>query len=213
LLENALVLIDILTCGALSDVPAVERLAMQRMTLAQRFFFPAAAGVAVMLGTLLIYNASWRINNDALHQWLAFLTGLGHIAILMGGSLIIYPITFFRGASLWERVIACLAIPVLWSVTEIIRVTEFFTLGESLYYGLNSEFLMFLACALLQMGLCEIICRWWIRRSHDASMKVVPRGAVISILAGVAGVYVILIWGGGVHWFYIYQQGYKALFL
>ena len=55
-----------------------------------------------MLGTLLIYNASWRINNDALHHWLAFLFGLGHLVILLGGSLIIYPIAFFRGARMWE---------------------------------------------------------------------------------------------------------------
>lgn len=186
---------------------------MQRRTLGQRFLLPVVAGLALMLGTLLIYNASWRINNDALHQWMAFLTGLGHIAILMGGSLIIYPIAFFRGASPWERVIACLVIPVFWSVTEVIRVTEFFTLSESLYYALNSQFIVYLACASLQMGLCEIICRWWIRRSGGAPLRVVPLGAVISILAGAVGVYVVLIWGGGVHWFYIYQQGYKALFL
>ncbi|MBI4964820.1 MAG: hypothetical protein HY913_16210 [Desulfomonile tiedjei] len=186
---------------------------MQRTTLAQRFVFPAAAGVAIVLGMLLIYNAAWRINNEALHQWTAFFAGLGHIVILMGGSLIIYPIAFFRGASLRERVVACLAIPLFWSVTEIIRVTEFFTLGESLYYALNSQFIVYLAAASLQMGLCEIVCRWWVRSSHDAPTKVVPLGAVISILAGAAGVYIVMIWGGGVHWFYLYQQGYKALFL
>jgi hypothetical protein len=186
---------------------------MQERTLAQRFLFPAALGPAIMLGTLLIYNASWRINNDALHQWLAFLAGLGHLVVLLCGSLIIYPIAFFRGARMWESVVACLMIPVVWSVTEIVRVTEFFTLGESLYYGLNSVFIVSLSCASLQMGLCEIICRWWIRRSQDAPTKIVAPGALISIIAGAIGVYVVLIWGGGVHWFYIYQQGYKALFL
>jgi hypothetical protein len=133
--------------------------------------------------------------------------------ILLGGSLIIYPIAFFRGASLLERVVACLVIPVFWSGAEIIRVTEFFTLGESLYYALSSQFIVYLACASLQMGLCEIICRWWLRWRHHAGTKVVPPGALVSILAGAVGVYVVLIWGGGVHWFYIYQQGYKILFL
>jgi hypothetical protein len=186
---------------------------MQRGTFAQRFVFPAALGLAIMLGTLWIYNASWRIDNDAIHQWLAFVTGLGHMAMLLGGSLLIYPIAFFRGASLSERIIACLVVPVVWSVTEVFRVTEFFTFGESLYYGVNSQFVVYLACAALQMGVCEIICRWFTRGRAGAPMKIVPHGAVISILVGLVGVYVVMIWEGGVHWFYLYQQGYKALFL
>jgi len=190
-----------------------ERLVMQRGTFARRFVFPTALGLAIMLGTLWIYNVSWRIENDTIHQWLAFVTGLGHMAMLLGGSLLIYPIAFFRGATLAERIIACLVVPVVWSATEIIRVTEFFPFGESLYYGVNSQFVVYLACTALQMGLCEIICRWWIRGRAGAPAKVVPRGAVISILVGLVGVYVVMIWEGGVHWFYLYQQGYKALFL
>ena len=72
---------------------------------------------------------------------------------------------------------------------------------------------MYLACASFQAGLCEIICRWWTRGKNGAAIKIVPRGAVISILVGLVGVYVVMVWGGGVHWFYLYQQGYKALFL
>jgi len=32
------------------------------------------------------------------------------------------------------------------------------------------------------------------------------------VVFALAALYVILIWGVGVHWFYIYQEGYKAIF-
>ena len=31
-------------------------------------------------------------------------------------------------------------------------------------------------------------------------------------IAGLATAYVAVLWDGGIHWFYLYEQGYKALF-
>jgi hypothetical protein len=185
----------------------------QRASLTTRFLFPTAIAALALLASHVIYHSSRLIYNDAIHQEVAFVAGLVYLFVLMGGSLIVYPVAFFMGARPWERVIACLVTPILWSVMEIIRVTEFFTLGESLYYGLNSQVLVFLAFASFEMGLCDMICRWWARGKGAAGTRIVTRATAGAVLCGLVVVYVIMIWGGGVHWFYLYQQGYKWLFL
>src|SRR4030042_4353563 len=137
---------------------------MQRASFVKRFWFPTAIAGLALLASHVVYHPSRLIDNEAIHQEVAFVAGLVHLFVLMGGSLIGYPMAFFMGAKPLERVIACLITPILWTVTEIIRVSEFFTVGESLYYGLNSQVLLFLSLASLQMGLCEMICRWWAQR-------------------------------------------------
>ena len=61
------------------------------------------------------------------------------------------------------------------------------------------------------MGLAEMLCRLSLRRKR-AVVQIVTLLPLAAVLLCLAGVYVILIWGFGVHWFYVYQQGYKALF-
>jgi cytochrome c biogenesis protein CcdA len=186
---------------------------MQRASFLSRFLIPTAIAVLMLLGSHAIYRASTLIDNETIHQELAFIAGLVHLFVLMGGSLIVYPITFFRGAKPLERVVACLVTPILWAVMEIVRVSDFFTLGESLYYGLNSQVLTFLSFASIQMGVCDMICRWLVRRKNSAEKRIFRRPAVISVVFGLVAVYIIMVWGQGVHWFYLYQQGYKWLFL
>ena len=186
---------------------------MQRASFITRFLFPTAIAALALLASHVVYHSSRLIDNYVIHQQVAFVAGLIYLFVLMGGSLIVYPVAFFMAAKPLERVIACLITPILWSVTEIIRVSEFFTVGESLYYGLNSQVLLFLSLASFQMGLCDMICRWWAQRKGAVGLRMVTRAAVTAILFGLAAVYVLVIWEGGVHWFYLYQQGYKWLFL
>src|SRR4030042_6605604 len=125
---------------------------MQRASFVKRFWFPTAIAGLALLASHVVYHSSRLIDNEAIHQEVAFVAGLVHLFVLMGGSLIVYPVAFFMGAKPLERVIACLFTPILWSVTEIIRVSEFFTLGESLYYGLYSQVPLFLLLSSPQQG-------------------------------------------------------------
>ncbi len=186
---------------------------MQKASFTKRFVFPVAIVLITMLASLKIYNASWRIDNDSLHQAVAFICGIVNIGIIWFGASIVFPWAYFRGAGTAERVVGSLTTPVIWDLMEIVRVTEFFTLGESFYYGLNSMFLVTVAMTMAQMGLWEMICRYIGKIKGVATVNIVSPGPVISIVLGIVGIYVFLIWGVGVHWFYIYQQGYKALFL
>jgi hypothetical protein len=126
------------------------------------------------------------------------------------GPLYAYPSAFFRGASAPERVLASLVTPVAWDVKEVLRVSEYFTWGESLYYGLNTIFILCLCVGAVQMGLCEMVCRAVRNRRVSQPLPVVTPACVIPVLAGLLGVGALFLWGGGVHAFYIYQEGYKA---
>ncbi len=112
-----------------------------------------------------------------------------------------------------ERIIACLITPLVWNLKEMVRVSEFFTLGETLYYGLNTVFLLAVFSALGQMGLCELICCWRLGKRSEEPVKVFSPAPVIAILVGLAALYVCLLWGLGVHFFYIYIEGYRAIFV
>jgi hypothetical protein len=94
----------------------------------------------------------------------------------------------------------------------MLRVSEYFTWGESLYYGLNTIFLLCLCVVAMQIGFCEMACRWVRKREAPEPLPVVTPATLIPVLVGLLGVGVLFAWGTGVHAFYIYQEGYKALF-
>jgi hypothetical protein len=185
---------------------------MERRGFVPRAVLPAVTVLVVMAASAVLYNQAWRISNDTAHQLTAYLSGMILFVSIGFGPLYVYPRAFFRGASLLERVLASLVTPLAWNLKEIVRVSEFFTWGESLYYGLNQLFLACLCVGAFEMGLCEMACRWTRNRATQAPLPVVTLTSLIAVLAGLAGMGVLFAWGMGVHWFYIYQEGYKALF-
>ncbi len=173
---------------------------------------PAVTVLIVMVVSLILYNHSFRIDNDAIHQITAYISGLVLFLSIGFGPLYVYPKAFLRGASAMERVLASLVTPVAWDVKEILRVSEFFSWGESLYYGLNTIFLLCLCVVAAQMGVCEMVCRSIRNRQTSTPVPVLAPAALVAVLLGLLGVGVFFLWGGGVHSFYLYQEGYKALF-
>jgi len=186
---------------------------MERQSFVRRAVVPAATVLIAMIAGAILYNHSWRIGSDVLHQLTAYVSGIVLFVSIGFGPLYVYPKAFFRGASALERILACLVTPVAWDVKEILRVSEYFTWGESLYYGLNTIFLLCLCVVAAQMGICEMVCRWMRNRHISDPVPVVTPASLIPAVLGLAGVGTFFLWGGGVHAFYLYQEGYKALFM
>ena len=107
---------------------------------------------------------------------------------------------------------ASLFTPITWILKEIVRVTAFFSLGESIYFGLNQLFLLTIVGAFAQMGLCEVICRWRLKSHEQEQVHLFSSTAVAFMLLGIVGIYVLFIWGWGTGFFYIYMKVYKAIF-
>ncbi|MBI4832298.1 MAG: hypothetical protein HY801_12270 [Candidatus Lindowbacteria bacterium] len=185
---------------------------MEKKSFMKRTGIMTGIVLVIMLASAIAYNCSWRIGNNAAQQALANISAVLLFASIGFGTLVIYPVSFFRGATVTERILACLVTPIAWNIKEIVRVGEFFTFGESLYYGLNQVFLLSLFGAFAQMGLCELICRWRLIRRGATAVRIATPAPIVSILVGAAAFYIILLWEVGVHFFYGYITIYKAIF-
>jgi hypothetical protein len=165
-----------------------------------------------MAASTVIYNNAWRLESHLLHQALATAAWIV-LALSVGvGALVLYPIAFLGGAGVAERIAACLVTPLAWNAKEIVRVSEFFPQAEALYYGLNPFFVSILFGTFAQMGLCEILIRRRLKKRGAADIRVAPALAILAILLGIAALAVTIFWEKGVHAFYFYIEGYKALF-
>ncbi|MGC9332512.1 MAG: hypothetical protein ACP5JJ_00060, partial [Anaerolineae bacterium] len=139
----------------------------------------------------------------------------GHVLLYAAYSLsalVLYPVLYFRGASLPERVLGCYVTPLAYVLKEVIRVNQYFTVGESLYYVCTS---IVAGGLLLQVGLIgggELISRVLYRRRYGVAMRVVTWQPLVAVAVAAGALYVMLIWDGGVHYFYLFQEGYKLLF-
>lgn len=170
----------------------------------------AGAAVLVMMAAAkVLYNLPWPEMAPSLHQPAAFIFGLLLNFSIVFGPSVVYPLGRFRGAAPRICIMASLLTPVAWNIWEIIRVTAYFSVVESLYYGLNSLFLGALAFAAAQMGFWETVYR--VRRKESRE-KPRTAGPILTVLAGLGLVYFFCFWAMGQHWFYLYQAVYKALF-
>jgi hypothetical protein len=187
--------------------------AMPKQSFSRRFLQPVGTVLLVWAVTSVLYlECAWRLEPGALRSLVAFSSAALLLLSLGFGALYIYPVAFFRGASTGERLVACMVTPLVWNLKEMVRVGEFFSLGETLYYGLNTAFLLTVFGSLGLAGLCELVCRWRLGKGGEQPVRVFSPAPVIWIGAGLAAVYLLLFWGLGVHFFYIYIEGYKAIF-
>jgi hypothetical protein len=182
-----------------------------RRSLWDRAIKPTLTLLTLVVIAIALYNNFWRLGLPSLQRIAGHLFGLTVFFSVGCGALVVYRAACFRGASLTERICACLVTPVLYTASEVLRVREFFSWGESLYFGLSPGFQLILLANLGCMGLADMLCRLNLRRKGVVIRVITPLPLAALLLLPV-GVYVIVIWGFGVHWFYVYQQGYKALF-
>jgi len=176
-----------------------------------RFVFPAGLMLLIWLIQRFVYTYFWQLGFPALQETVAWVCALGERIFVVLAPLLAYSLAYFRGARGWERLAAGF-VPFLagWFL-EIYHASGVFSPGETAYYALGSPFLVFAFQVLAMSGVAEIICR--IRnRSRGGQLRVWTLLPLSAILSGLAALFLMMIWGGGVHWFYIYQSGYLALF-
>jgi hypothetical protein len=135
---------------------------MSKGDFSHRVVMPVSMVLITMLLSRMVYfNSSATV---------ATLSGLVMFLSIAFGSFLIYPMTFFRGASIPERVIGCLVSPMVWNGIEMYNVGEAFTVSESLFYGLNIIFLATVASQFLIMGICDVFCRL-LERRHTGEVR------------------------------------------
>ncbi len=197
----------------MSEPVRIER----KKSFSSRFLWPVGIALGGWAGLDFLTDHLEWFGSGASYRATAFWSYLLLGVLIAFGSFIIYPILFFRGASLKERVFGSYAVLLVWVFTEIFRVSEYFTVGESLYYAFSPMPFGLLVYQVGYMSLSEMICRWRLKKGGVRGIKIFTPGPLIGVGVLLVMSYVMIFWGvpvesPGTKWFYIYQEGYKALF-
>jgi hypothetical protein len=192
---------------------AEKELNPQKSSFTRRFLIPAGTSLGIWLViNFLSTNLGWiqsaaqyRLAMNTLHVLLFIVIAFSSIAV--------YSQMFFRGASLIERVAGSYITPVAFFIKEIIRVSEFFSFGESLYYGLSPyPFLCLIIGQAGLMAICEMVCRYLYRRKSAAGIRVVTAVPVQIAAISLACIYFMALWHWGEDAYWIQLAIYKLIF-
>ena len=180
-----------------------------RTSFTKRFLSPLCLALIVMLASRIVYLHSHGIDDQAVYHAVAVIAGLVQFASIVLVAMLVYPVTYFRGATPVERVIASSANLAVWVCIDSYHVSEAFGFLESLYYGLNIGFILFSwKCAL--MAVLELACRHVAKRRGERLrvMTPLPIVAVLVFLLVIG----ILSKEGGAYYFNRLLDGYVLLF-
>jgi len=183
---------------------------MHETTFGKRIMVPVGIVLLTMLVTSIIYDQSWKLKDIGPIGLVISISNILLFASIFFGAFFIYPMTFFRGAGTVERVIASFIPLMVWMIKEIIRISAVFSIGESLYFSLNPMFIFLFCFAIFQMGICELICKWRLKKRKGKNIKVLstPTGKLFFGGTGLFFLAVILF----LPIFYIYFITYAAIF-
>jgi hypothetical protein len=126
-----------------------------------------------MLASRFAYLNAGRFDSQALYRALAVLAGTVHFASIVLAAAVVYPVTYFRGASGPERIAAGSANLVVWLAIDTYRMSEAFPWEVSLYYGMNIGSVLF-AWNFAQMGMLELACRWGAKKRGERAGALTP---------------------------------------
>jgi len=186
---------------------------IQKTSYTRRIVIPSAIVLVVMALSFIVYWSAWRIDSYSLHRFVSHFSAVVLFISIGFGPLLVYPVAYFRGSGAGERIYASLIPPIIWLFKELIRVSEFYTFSETLYFIFNPLNIMIFIGAFGLMGLSELLCRRRMKKRTGEPEKVITILPVFAMCLAIVGLYVFMIWGGGVHMFYIFMEGYKALFI
>ncbi len=185
-------------------------------TAVHRGFFPRVVSPVLLVLTLAAvsfvgYFGARNLANPWLHDLMAGVFGtLYFVSIAMGG-LYVFTLTFLRGASFPERVIAAWVVPFLWMTKEVLVLTESHPIIQCLYWYLNPLNALLVSQLVAQMGLATLLARLVMKRRGAPIRVVTPIPAAVVVLGLAFGI-VTNIGGNGEAIYVAFLEGFRILF-
>ncbi len=144
------------------------------------------------------------------------LVAVGRFAAMFAGVLFVWGLLRGRRAPTWVLVLAVLSGPLAYAISWFFRSQAFFPADQAAYYAVNPLVVGAISAQVGAACVAELIWRAWWRR-HGGVPEPSPRLATWAVatlaVLGYLGMFAILLWDGGIHYFYWYQQVYKAIFM
>ncbi len=184
---------------------------MEKKSFLERFIYPQVPIILIMAVSFLVYHFSPGIKNYAVFQVLSTISGILILLTLWFGTIYIYMVSYFRGASLLERILACFIPAFLWATKESIVVAGVYSVPEGIYFYLCIVNQWLVSTIIAEIGLSHILCRRKLKKQKE-EIKGTAIPAFLAMVFGIGNSLFILLWNVGVHHFYIFMEGYKALF-
>jgi hypothetical protein len=182
---------------------------MQKSSLTGRFLIPLSLALIVMLSSRAVYVHSGRIESQALYHTVALTSGGVQFVSIVFAALFVYPVTYFRGATAAERVVASSTNLALWVGIDSYHVSVAFNYFETLYYGMNIGSIV-LAWNFAMIGILESACRCARKKRGDPIRALTPL-PFLPILVFLLVIAVLSKEGGAYYWNKL-LGGYVALF-
>jgi hypothetical protein len=187
--------------------------AVSAMPFTKRFVVPAGTALAAWLVLHFMSTHLAWIGNAWLYRMAMNSVHLVLFFYLIFNGAFVYRAMFFRGASLAERIIGAYITPLAFIVKEIIRVTEFFSFGESVYYGLQPYPMLSLLIGQAGMlAVVEMLCRRALGKGAASRGETVTAAPVMVAVLSAAGVYFMLFWQWGEAAYWIELAVYRMIF-
>lgn len=101
----------------------------------------------------------------------------------------------------WLQALALVSGPVSYAISASWQMSSYFPAGEAAYYALNPLVIAALGSSAAWAAVAEMVWR-----------RALSWRLVLIACLGWAILWATVLWDGGVHWFYVYQLGYRALF-
>jgi len=184
---------------------------MEKQSFIKRVVVPAAIVFAVMAVSFIAYNTAWHIKVEFIHKLVVNIAAVVLFLCVGFSPFAVYTMSYFRGATFRERVLATLINPAAWAIKEVVRVTATFSIGESIYFLFNPLIISLFAAVIAQVGLLEMLCRRSLKKRGE-NVEVFSVPSLAAIIAGLSIFVINLAWEQGVHSFYLFMEGYKLLF-
>lgn len=186
---------------------------MERRSYIGRVFVPILVVLGVMVASTLIYDLSRGMANPIIHKMMAHSGAVFMFLSIWMGALFANTMAFFRGASFGERMLVCLATPLIWCAKVLSSFIGIYAVPEFFFLLLHHFIIGCPLVALLCMGISEIWCRMIARkRSADRSVPVFALNNSLLLLISFILV-TLMLWNGGHSYYYLYMDAYSRLFL
>ncbi|MBN1573104.1 MAG: hypothetical protein JW984_07910 [Deltaproteobacteria bacterium] len=184
---------------------------MEKKSFYKRFISPQLTVIIIMAISFLVYHYSHMLKNYTLFQILSTSSGILIMLTLWFGTFYIYSLAYLRGASLFERIVACFIPAFLWATKESIIMAGIYSVPEAIYFYLSVVDQWLVSTMIAEMGISELLLRRAARK-RGVVHKRGPAVAIIAIVIGIGNFLFTLLWDVGVNHFYIFMDGYRAIF-
>ncbi|MCU0844942.1 MAG: hypothetical protein MUC76_08455 [Spirochaetes bacterium] len=186
---------------------------IEKAAFLKRFMIPVTTA---LLGWLVLHLVSEHLGWIESRVMYKFAMNVVHVVLcsyLAFNGFFVYRAMCMRGAGLAERIAGSYITPMAYAIKEIIRVSEFFTVGESFYYCLCAYPVlgMFVGQAGL-LALSEILCRVYYKKRNLYNGNAVTVLPVAVFIASMTALYFLFFYDAGAMVFFAYSELYKLIF-